>query len=65
ELWAVKDWQFTVTSILEQRGVLTRADIDAFQPSRPDAEALAKQRELFVGRLIRHISGQPEQLKYS
>ena len=64
EMWAVKDWQFTVTQLLAQKGVVTQADIDAFQPTPDAAAALSTKREQFVARMMSHISGKTEKLKY-
>jgi hypothetical protein len=64
ELWAVKDWQFVVNRLLEERGVLTLAEVQQYQPSAEDQQRLAAEREKFVQRLIRHISPTGEPLRY-
>lgn len=64
EMWAVKDWQFTVTSLLEQKGVLTQADIDSFQAPPAAAAELAAKREQYVSRLMAYVSGKTVKLKY-
>ncbi|GIW08741.1 MAG: hypothetical protein KatS3mg060_3546 [Dehalococcoidia bacterium] len=64
ELWAVKDWQFVVNRLLEQRGVLTLEDVQRYQPTEDDQKLLAVEREKFVHRFIKHISPTMEPLKY-
>lgn len=64
ELWAVKDWQFVVNRLLEERGVLTLDDVRFYQPSEADQVVLAAEREKFVHRFIKHISPTMEPLKY-
>jgi hypothetical protein len=64
ELWAVKDWQFVVNRLLEERGVLTLDDVRFYQPSEADQRILAAEREKFVHRFIKHISPTMEPLKY-
>jgi hypothetical protein len=64
ELWATKDWQHTVTTLLAQKGIVTQADIDRFAPPADVADKIAAEREMFVHRIVRHISGKAEPLKY-
>jgi hypothetical protein len=64
ELWAVKDWQFVVNRLLEQRGVVTLDEVQHYQPTAEDQQVLAVEREKFVRRFIKHISPTMEPLQY-
>ncbi|MFN8534961.1 MAG: hypothetical protein U0556_15600 [Dehalococcoidia bacterium] len=65
ELWAVKDWQFVVNNLLEERGVLTVEDVQTYQPAEADQQRLTAEREKFVHRLIKHISATVEPMDYT
>jgi hypothetical protein len=64
ELWAVKDWQYVVNKLLQERGVLTIDDVQAYQPNETDRAWLDAEREKFVHRFIKHISPTVEPMKY-
>jgi hypothetical protein len=45
----------SIEHLLDTRGVLTRDELDAYQPDAETAQALASERSAFVKALMDHV----------
>ncbi|MFV2198569.1 hypothetical protein [Nocardiopsis sp. LOL_012] len=52
ELWVVRDRLAVIEHLLEERGTLTREDVERTQPEGAFAERLAAERERFLTRMF-------------
>lgn len=52
EIWTLRDRVTVLEHLLEQRGGLSRAELDAFVPHEALAEELASMRAAFVERVV-------------
>lgn len=55
EVWVLSDRMKSVEQLLDSKGVLSRADIDAYQPDAATAQALAADRGDFAKALMDHV----------
>jgi predicted nucleic acid-binding Zn-ribbon protein len=54
----------TVERLLGKKGVLTRADIDAFEPSKAEAEERGVATQEFIARILRIIQQEREAIGF-
>lgn len=52
ELWVMRDRLAVIEQLLDERGTLTRDDIERTQPQGEAAERLARERERFLTRVF-------------
>ncbi|HMK87008.1 MAG TPA: hypothetical protein VK437_13695, partial [Steroidobacteraceae bacterium] len=52
----------TLERILERKGVMTRADIEAFQPTAEEAAERGLWMQEYIGRVLRIVQQEAEQL---
>lgn len=52
ELWVMRDRLTVIEQLLDERGNLTREDIENTQPRGEAAERLARERERFLNRVF-------------
>lgn len=55
EVWVLSDRMKSIEHLLDSKGVITRADIDAYQPDASTAQALAEDRSSFSRALMDHV----------
>jgi hypothetical protein len=55
EVWVLSDRMRSIEHLLDTRGVLTRTDLDAYQPDAESAQAIASDRQAFVKALMDHV----------
>lgn len=60
EVWVLRDRFSVLESLLAERGTLTAADLDAYQPGEDLAQQLDTQRAAFVRRLLDAGAGRVE-----
>ncbi|GAA3737549.1 hypothetical protein [Salinactinospora qingdaonensis] len=56
ELWVMRDRLSVIERLLDERGTLTRDDIDTAQPEGEHAQRLAEERERFLTRIFEAAS---------
>jgi hypothetical protein len=59
ELWLLRDRQIVLESVLAEKGVATAELIDAYQPSGPVRERLARERKRFLEEIQSALSPAP------
>lgn len=57
ELWVMKDRFAILEHLLDERGAVTRDDLDRYQPSGELADRLKEDRERFLRRLALAAAG--------
>jgi hypothetical protein len=55
EVWVLSDRMKSIESILERKDVITRSDIDSFQPDEATSQAIAADRAAFAKALMDHV----------
>ncbi len=55
EVWVLSDRMRSIEHLLDTRGVLTRDELDAYQPDADTAQALASESSAFVKALMDHV----------
>lgn len=55
EVWVLSDRMRSIEHLLDTQGVLSRADLDAYQPDPETAQAIAAERSAFVKALMDHV----------
>lgn len=53
----------TLERLLERKGIMTRAEIDAFEPTPEDAVARGLWTQEYIARVLRIVQQEAEQLK--
>lgn len=56
EMWVMRDRLDTIERLLDEKGTVTKDDIETAQPGKEDAERLASERERFLTRLFEAAS---------
>jgi len=57
EVWVLRDRFAVLETVLAERGTLSAADLDDFQPGAPLSAALDTERAVFVRRLLDAATG--------
>ena len=57
EVWVLSDRMRSIEHLLDSKGVVSRADLDAFQPDETAAQEIAEERNAFVKALMDHVIG--------
>ncbi len=55
EVWVLSDRMRSIEHLLDTQGVLSRADLDTYQPDADTAQAIAAERGAFVKALMDHV----------
>ncbi|TDC47070.1 hypothetical protein E1281_26810 [Actinomadura sp. KC345] len=56
EVWVLRDRFAVLEELLDERGSITRADIDLHQPGPATRERLAEERRIFLERLLESVA---------
>jgi hypothetical protein len=56
ELWASRRREAILEKMLEEKGVINRAKMEAYVPSKADAEAEDKERDAFIKRIYKDFA---------
>ncbi len=60
EVYVLRDRLRTVEKLLEERGTLSRADIDAYEPSADERAQWLADRDDFVQRIVAPLTSQAD-----
>lgn len=60
EVYVLRDRMRIVEKLLEAKGAISRADIEAYKPTREEEEELRKDNDAFMARLFRVFEGNLE-----
>ena len=60
EVWVMRDRMRVIEKLLESKGTISRADIEAYKPSAEEEEEIRKDNDAFMARLFRVFEGDPE-----
>ena len=55
EVWVLSDRMRSIEALLDTKGLLTRSDLEHFQPDASTAQAIAQDRNAFVKALMDHV----------
>jgi hypothetical protein len=59
ELWLLRDRQIVLESVLAEKGIAAAELVDAYQPSGPVKERLARERKRFLEEIQAALSPAP------
>lgn len=57
EVYTLRDRMRAIEKMLEAKGAISRADIDAYSPTSEEEEEIRKDRDAFMSRLFRVFEG--------
>jgi hypothetical protein len=60
EVWVMRDRMRVIEELLESKGAISRADIEAYKPTPEEEEEIRKDNDAFMARLFRVFEGDPE-----
>jgi hypothetical protein len=60
EVYVMRDRMRVVEKMLEEKGTISRADIEAYKPSVEEEEEIRKDNNAFMARLFRVFEGELE-----
>jgi hypothetical protein len=60
EVWVMRDRMRVVEQLLESKGAISRADIEAYKPTPEEEEQIHKDNDAFMARLFRVFEGDVE-----
>ncbi len=60
EVYVLRDRLRRLETLLEERGSLTRADLDAFQPSAKQRSAWLAERDAFIARVLAPMAAEAD-----
>jgi DNA-directed RNA polymerase delta subunit len=60
EVWVMRDRMRVIEKLLESKGAISRADIEAYKPTPEEEEEIRKDNDAFMARLFRVFEGDPE-----
>jgi hypothetical protein len=55
EVYGLRDRMRIIENMLETKGVISRADIEAYKPTPEEEEEIRKERDAFMARLFRTL----------
>jgi hypothetical protein len=56
EVYVLRERLRTVEALLDERGTISRADLEAYQPSPDERAARLKERDAFVARIMAPVT---------
>jgi hypothetical protein len=60
EVYVLRDRVRIIEKMLEAKGAISRADIEAYKPTPEEEEEIRKEADAFMARLFRVFEGNPE-----
>jgi hypothetical protein len=57
EVYALRDRLRTIEKMLEAKGTISRADVEAYKPTHEEEEEIRKDNDAFIARLFRVFEG--------
>jgi hypothetical protein len=60
EVWVMRDRMRVIEQLLESKGTISRADIEAYKPTPEEEEQIRKDNDAFMARLFRVFEGDVE-----
>jgi hypothetical protein len=57
EVYALRDRLRTIEKMLEAKGTISRADVEAYKPTPEEEEEIRKDNDAFIARLFRVFEG--------
>jgi hypothetical protein len=60
EVYALRDRMRIIEKMLEAKGAISRADIDAYSPTSEEEEEIRKDRDAFMSRFFRTFERDPD-----
>jgi hypothetical protein len=60
EVWVMRDRLRVIEKMLEAKGTISRADIEAYKPTPEEEEEIRKDNDAFMARLFRIFEGDVE-----
>jgi hypothetical protein len=60
EVWVMRDRMRIIENLLEAKGTISRADIEAYKPTPEEEEEIRKDNDAFMARLFRVFEGDIE-----
>jgi len=60
EVWVMRDRMRVIEKLLEAKGTISRADIEAYKPTPEEEEEIRKDNDAFMARLFRVFEGDVE-----
>jgi DNA-directed RNA polymerase delta subunit len=60
EVWVMRDRMRVIEKLLESKGTISRADIEAYKPTPEEEEEIRKDNDAFMARLFRVFEGDME-----
>jgi hypothetical protein len=60
EVYVLRDRLRVIEKMLEAKGAISRADIEAYKPTPEEEEEIRKEADAFMARLFRVFEGNPE-----
>ena len=57
EVYALRDRLRTIEKMLEAKGTISRADVEAYKPTHEEDEEIRKDNDAFIARLFRVFEG--------
>ncbi len=60
EVYVLRDRLRIIEKMLEAKGTISRADIEAYKPTPEEEEGIRKDNDAFMARLFRIFEGDPE-----
>jgi hypothetical protein len=60
EVYTLRDRMRITEKLLESKGTISRADIEAYKPTPEEEEEIRKDNDAFMARLFRVFEGSPE-----
>jgi hypothetical protein len=57
EVYVLRDRQRVIEKLLEAKGTISRADIEAYKPAPEEEEEIRKDNDAFMARLFRVFEG--------
>jgi hypothetical protein len=57
EVYALRDRLRIIEMMLEAKGTISRADVEAYKPTPEEAEEIRKDNDAFIARLFRVFEG--------
>jgi len=60
EVYVLRDRMRVIEKMLEAKGAISRADIEAYKPTPEEEGEIGKDRDAFMARFFRVFEGNPE-----
>jgi hypothetical protein len=57
EVYVLRDRMRLIEKLLESKGAISRSDIEEYQPTPEEEEAIRKEADAFISRLFRTFEG--------